>query len=149
MAAGILPAAIQSVKKLVFDRLAEGKETPKTNKSNSSAYDGTLEFDLCSKSKHLAQQDLYPLSVKKQKFLPSFPLVEGFCESHDIILCFDDLGVLCRSAWQPAFYRLPCIYMLSATKRRFCRSRRTQIHFFNNNRLFTQENTCTTQIPML
>ena len=43
-------------KNLFFDSLAEVKEAPKTNKSNSSAYDGTVEFDLCSKSKHLAKQ---------------------------------------------------------------------------------------------
>ena len=48
--------SLQSVKKVLFDRLAEVKEAPKTNKSNPSAYMGTLGFDLCSKSKCLAQQ---------------------------------------------------------------------------------------------
>ena len=42
--------------KLVFDRLTEIKGTAETNKSNPSAYIGTLGFDLCSKSKLLAQQ---------------------------------------------------------------------------------------------
>ena len=38
-------------KNYVFDRLAEVKEAPKTSNSNPSAYDGTLGFELCSKSK--------------------------------------------------------------------------------------------------
>ena len=40
----------------VFDRLTEVKEAPKTNKPDSSAYIGTVESGLCSKSKCLAQQ---------------------------------------------------------------------------------------------
>ena len=46
----------QSVKKHIFDRLTEGKGAGETNKSNLSAYIGTVRFDLCSKPKHLAKQ---------------------------------------------------------------------------------------------
>ena len=35
-----------SLSKNFFDRLTEVKEASKTNKSNPSAYDGTLGFDL-------------------------------------------------------------------------------------------------------
>ena len=38
----------------VNNRLTEGKGAGETNKSNLSAYIGTVRFDLCSKSKHLA-----------------------------------------------------------------------------------------------
>ena len=63
---------------------AEVKEAPKTNKSNSSAYDGTVEFDLCSKSKCLAKQafcDIYeycPLIRQKSQIFDTFPQGEGF-----------------------------------------------------------------------
>ena len=43
-------------KNMFFDRLAEVKEAVETNNSNLSAYIGTVRFELCSKSKRLAQQ---------------------------------------------------------------------------------------------
>ena len=43
-------------KNMFFDRLAEVKEAVETNNSNLSAYIGTVRFELCSKSKHLAKQ---------------------------------------------------------------------------------------------
>ena len=46
----------QSVKNLFFDRLAEVKGAVKTSKPISSAYIGTVESGLRSKSKCLAQQ---------------------------------------------------------------------------------------------
>ena len=45
---------LAEVKKLVFDRLAEVTKADKTNNSHSSAYIGTIECELCSKSKCLA-----------------------------------------------------------------------------------------------
>ncbi len=51
-------------------RQTEGvKETPKTNNSNLSAYIGTVRFELCSKSKHPAQQALLQSFSQKQRFL--------------------------------------------------------------------------------
>ena len=52
-----MDTAGQSVKNKFFDRLAEVKEAPKTNNSQSSAYIGTVDCELCSKPKRLAQQD--------------------------------------------------------------------------------------------
>ena len=43
-------------KNLFFDRLTEVKGAPKTSNPDSSAYMGTVESGLRSKSKHLAQQ---------------------------------------------------------------------------------------------
>ena len=43
----------QSVKKPIFDRLAEVKEASKASNSYSSAYIDTVEGELRSKSKHL------------------------------------------------------------------------------------------------
>ena len=51
--------SFQSVKYKLFDRLAEVKEPIKTNNSNLSAYMGTVRFELCSKSKCIAQQSLF------------------------------------------------------------------------------------------
>ena len=104
--------APQSVKKLIFDRLAEGKEAPKTNKSNSSAYKGTVEFDLCSKSKHLAKQgflrvlshptphpskisDFCHLLLKEKAFF-------GFCVL-TVWGFFDTLRTRCFPAARPFF----------------------------------------------
>jgi len=85
---------LQSVKKVFFDRLPEVKEAPKTNKSNPSAYKGTLGFDLCSKSKCLRSKLFYTTSVKNQRFLPPSPQGEGSTNRAYSILLFDGLGVL-------------------------------------------------------
>ena len=81
-------------KNLFFDSLAEVKEAPKTNKSNSSAYDGTVEFDLCSKSKHLAKQGF--LQVLSAPCTSSDLAALGHLLLKDkafLNLCFDGLGV--------------------------------------------------------
>ena len=82
----------QSVKKL-FDRLAGVKEAPKTNKSNSSAYDGTVEFDLCSKSKHLAKQDFSHLYSMCPEWAASIQFFVGG-KPNVGISCFDGLVIL-------------------------------------------------------
>ena len=51
-------------KNLFFDRLAEVKGAAKTSKPHSSAYIGTVEGGLRSKSKCLAQQGLFTNSEK-------------------------------------------------------------------------------------
>ena len=53
----------QSVKKVVFDRLTEVKEAPKTSNSHASAYVDTVAGELRSKSKHLAQQAFFHPAV--------------------------------------------------------------------------------------
>jgi len=53
----------QLVKKFFFDKLTEVKGAAKTSKPDSSAYIGTVESGLRSKSKYLAQQAF--LGLKK------------------------------------------------------------------------------------
>ncbi len=65
--------ALQSVKKHIFDRLAEVKGAVKTSKPISSAYIGTVESGLRSKSKCLAQQG-FTSPIQTQ-----FPLVLWRC----------------------------------------------------------------------
>ena len=52
----------QRVKKLVFDTLTDCKEGRKTSNSHSSAYRGTVEGELRSKSKFLRKQALFCLN---------------------------------------------------------------------------------------
>ena len=49
----------QSVKNSFFDRLTEVNKAVKTSNSKPSAYRGTVGFELCSKSKCLAKQELF------------------------------------------------------------------------------------------
>ena len=49
-----LSLGAQSVKKLFFDRLAEGNKVVKTSNSNPKCMWILEWFELCSKSKHLA-----------------------------------------------------------------------------------------------
>ena len=87
-----MPFLFSLSKNLLFDRLAEVKEASKASNSHSSAYTDTVEGELRSKSKHLAQQELsQPLSQKSNGFLPA-PLTQG-----SLLLPkpgFDGLGVL-------------------------------------------------------
>ena len=61
------------------------KEAPKASNSNLSAYKSTVRFELRSKSKHLAKQDiLHIIYQKTNRFLPPSPEAEGFlrlCEN--------------------------------------------------------------------
>ena len=82
--------AVQSVKKTVFDRLAEVKGASETNKSNLSAYTGTVRFDLCSKSKYLALQAFFCKENGLPQPLRGFAMTNLFRVFSYITLCFDD-----------------------------------------------------------
>ncbi len=89
---GISVLALSSLSKnLFFDRLAEVKGAAETNKSNLSAYVGTVRFDLCSKSKHLAEQALFS---GKENGLPQpfqgFAMTWYLQCSSVFTVCFDD-----------------------------------------------------------
>ena len=83
----------QSVKNNILGRLTEVKGAPKTNRPDSSAYTGTVESGLCSKSKCLAEQALFtPHPSKIRDFCHLLLKEKAFLVI--IILRFDGLGVL-------------------------------------------------------
>ncbi len=83
-------------KKYFFDRLAEVKETPKTSNSTPKCI-SILEWgELRWKSKRFSKQ-IFPTSVKNQRFLIPSPEGEGSCINHHpkpSNTRFDGLGVL-------------------------------------------------------
>ena len=60
----------QAVEKLVFDSLTEVKGAVKTSNSHSSAYMDTVESELRSKSKCIAQQALIAVIFCAERILP-------------------------------------------------------------------------------
>ena len=76
---------LQSVKKLVFDRLLRlikpSRQATRTRRRTGS----TVECELRSKPKSLAEQVFYPTSVKNQRFLPPSPQGEGFTQRYSVI----------------------------------------------------------------
>ena len=89
--------------KTLFDRMTEVKEAPKTNKSNSSAYKGTVEFDLCRKSKHLAQQDFLQLRFKTPgmgSFEFSFPWQKSRMLESCVLTVWRFFDTLNRPYWK-------------------------------------------------
>ena len=87
--------AFQSVKKLVFDRLAEVKKAGKTSNSTPMCMWILERGELRSKSKSLAQQALLsPHSSKISDFCHRAHSLgtatgEGFVKNHHFILLFD------------------------------------------------------------